>query len=223
MYLPPFRNKESANVLARFVNTKSFYFTAGYRAATCRFNVFPTVQARLLPAEQSCQGFIVRKLSTFRTESPYDLLGVSKSATQKEIKLAYYREAKKWHPDMIPNNPSAKERFQRITSAYELLMDDRRRGEFDRTGQTSSRATGSAGSQQQTQQHQQSYSNQQHAEDVFRSVQQDLEILLSAFRAYSEDIQALFPICLCRSAFKGCGHLTPMSVSIGNGILHTQP
>ena len=104
--------------------------------------------------------------------------------------MAYYREAKKWHPDMNPNNATAKERFQRITNAYELLMDDKRRSEFDRTGRTSSStrtSSGSAGSQQ-AQQH--NDTSQQHAEDVFRSVQQDLEILFAAFRSYSADVQA---------------------------------
>jgi hypothetical protein len=133
--------------------------------------------------------FVFRSFATTRPESPYDLLGINRNATPKEIKLAYYREAKKWHPDMNPNNPAAKERFQRITSAYELLMDDRRRSEFDRTGQASSRSSGSSPGSQQYSQQQYSSQQQQHAEDVFRSVQQDLEILLSAFRSYSEDLQ----------------------------------
>ena len=135
------------------------------------------------------QNFL-RRLSTYQAESPYELLGIARTATPKEIKMAYYREAKKWHPDMNPNNATAKERFQRITNAYELLMDDKRRSEFDRTGRTSSStrtSSGSAGSQQAQQQND---ASQQHAEDVFRSVQQDLEILFAAFRSYSADVQA---------------------------------
>ncbi len=45
--------------------------------------------------------------------------------------MAYYRDAKKWHPDMNPNNRLAKEQFQNLNGAYQLLIDDRRRAEFD--------------------------------------------------------------------------------------------
>jgi DnaJ-class molecular chaperone len=64
--------------------------------------------------------------------NPYDVLGVAKSATPKDIKSAFRKLAKKHHPDQNPDDPKAKDRFAEINQAYEILGDDKRRGEFDR-------------------------------------------------------------------------------------------
>lgn len=63
---------------------------------------------------------------------PYDILGVARSATAKDIKSAYRRLAKKYHPDRNPDDPQAKERFSEITQAYEVVGDEEKRGQFDR-------------------------------------------------------------------------------------------
>ena len=63
---------------------------------------------------------------------PYDVLGVPKSATEADIKKAYRKLAKTWHPDQKPDDPTAKEKFAEIGSAYELLSDKDKRGQFDR-------------------------------------------------------------------------------------------
>lgn len=63
---------------------------------------------------------------------PYDVLGVARQATAAEIKKAYRRLAKTWHPDQKPDDPTAKERFSEIGSAYDLLSDETKRGQFDR-------------------------------------------------------------------------------------------
>ncbi|GLK68152.1 DnaJ C-terminal domain-containing protein [Hansschlegelia plantiphila] len=63
---------------------------------------------------------------------PYDVLGVARSATAADIKKAYRKLAKTWHPDQKPDDPTAKERFAEIGSAYELLSDADKRGQFDR-------------------------------------------------------------------------------------------
>lgn len=63
--------------------------------------------------------------------NPYDVLGLSKTATAAEIKSAFRRLAKKYHPDQS-KEPKAKERFAEIGSAYEILGDDKKRGAFDR-------------------------------------------------------------------------------------------
>lgn len=63
---------------------------------------------------------------------PYDVLGVARSAAAADIKKAYRRLAKTWHPDHKPNDPAAKERFAEIGAAYELLSDATKRGQFDR-------------------------------------------------------------------------------------------
>ncbi len=63
---------------------------------------------------------------------PYSTLGVSKSASEAEIKKAYRGLAKQLHPDKNKDNPKAAERFSRVTQAYDLLADKDKRAQFDR-------------------------------------------------------------------------------------------
>lgn len=63
---------------------------------------------------------------------PYDVLGVARKASAKEIKSAYRRLAKKHHPDQNPNDPKAKDRFAEANQAYEVLGDEKTRAAFDR-------------------------------------------------------------------------------------------
>ncbi|MFB9224907.1 DnaJ C-terminal domain-containing protein [Paracoccus cavernae] len=64
-------------------------------------------------------------------DDPYKALGLSKTATQDEIKKAYRRIAKTDHPDLNPD-PAATERFKAASSAYDLLKDPEQRARFDR-------------------------------------------------------------------------------------------
>ena len=63
---------------------------------------------------------------------PYEVLGVSKSASAKEIKSAYRKLAKKYHPDQNPDDPKAKDNFAAANQAYEILGDEKQRAAFDR-------------------------------------------------------------------------------------------
>jgi curved DNA-binding protein CbpA len=63
--------------------------------------------------------------------NPYDVLGVPTSASAAEIKSAFRKLAKKYHPDQS-KEPRAKERFAEVGSAYEILGDEKKRGAFDR-------------------------------------------------------------------------------------------
>jgi DnaJ-class molecular chaperone len=62
---------------------------------------------------------------------PYDVLGVPKTASAAEIKSAFRKLAKKYHPDQS-KEPKAKERFAEVGSAYEIIGDDKKRKAFDR-------------------------------------------------------------------------------------------
>jgi molecular chaperone DnaJ len=64
----------------------------------------------------------------------YDLLGVDHSASPEEIKKAYRRLAHQYHPDKNPEDPGAEELFKRITAAYDILHDVRKRAAYDRRG-----------------------------------------------------------------------------------------
>jgi len=63
---------------------------------------------------------------------PYTILGVSKKASEEEIKKTYRKLAKKYHPDLNPNNKEIEKKFKEITAAYNLLSDPDKRGRFDR-------------------------------------------------------------------------------------------
>jgi DnaJ-class molecular chaperone len=63
---------------------------------------------------------------------PYSILGVARGASEKDIKSAYRKLAKEFHPDRNQDNPKAAERFSEITRAYDLLSDKDKRARFDR-------------------------------------------------------------------------------------------
>ncbi len=64
----------------------------------------------------------------------YKILGVDKNATQKEIKAAYRKLARKYHPDVNPDDPGAQERFKDINEAYQVLSDPEKRQKYDQLG-----------------------------------------------------------------------------------------
>jgi molecular chaperone DnaJ len=64
----------------------------------------------------------------------YEVLGVSKSSDEKDIKKAYRRVAMKFHPDRNPDDPDADHKFKEATEAYDVLMDREKREAYDRFG-----------------------------------------------------------------------------------------
>src|SRR3989441_3892770 len=64
----------------------------------------------------------------------YKSLGVSKSADQDEIKKAYRKLARQYHPDVNPNNKVSEEKFKEISEAYEVLSNAEKRNKYDTLG-----------------------------------------------------------------------------------------
>lgn len=72
--------------------------------------------------------------SAVQKEDLYEMLGINKNASNAEIKKAYYKQAKKYHPDTNKGDPAAAKKFARITEAYETLSDSEKRQAYDTYG-----------------------------------------------------------------------------------------
>jgi len=74
----------------------------------------------------------------------YEVLGVSREATQEEIKKVYRRLARQYHPD-VNKSPEAEEKFKEINEAYEVLSDEEKRAAYDRFGHAATQGAGMGG------------------------------------------------------------------------------
>ncbi|CAO3656656.1 unnamed protein product [Mucor fragilis] len=83
--------------------------------------------------EQQKRGFHASSINQQRNEDPYKVLGVSKSSSQSDIKKAYYKLAKQYHPD-TNKDKDAREKFVHIQEAYEILSDEQKRSQYDQYG-----------------------------------------------------------------------------------------
>lgn len=68
------------------------------------------------------------------TRDYYEILGVSRSATDKDIKAAYRKLARRYHPDVNPGDKSAEETFKEVSGAFAVLSDPEKRAKYDRGG-----------------------------------------------------------------------------------------
>lgn len=65
-------------------------------------------------------------------KNPYQILSVPENADETQIRKSFRALAKKYHPDMNPDNPQAEEKFREINEAYEILSDETKRSRLDR-------------------------------------------------------------------------------------------
>ncbi len=65
----------------------------------------------------------------------YKILGVDKNIPQKDVREAYRKRAKQFHPDLHPNDPKAKAKFQALNEAYEVINDPEKRKKYDQYGE----------------------------------------------------------------------------------------
>ncbi len=77
-------------------------------------------------------------------KNPYDVLGISKDASADEIKRAYRKLSKKYHPD-LNHEAGAEEKFKEVNDAYEILSDPQKKAQFDQFGSTGAQGFGGAG------------------------------------------------------------------------------
>jgi molecular chaperone DnaJ len=75
----------------------------------------------------------------------YEVLGVSKTASDEEIKKAYRVLAKKYHPDMHPDDKEAEAKFKEASEAYAVLSDKEKRAQYDQYGHAAFDGTGGFG------------------------------------------------------------------------------
>lgn len=84
----------------------------------------------------------------------YKILGIDKSASQEDVKKAYKKLARKYHPDLNPNDPDAQHKFQEINEANEVLSDPEKRKKYDQYGENWKHADEYEAQQQQYRQYQ---------------------------------------------------------------------
>lgn len=65
----------------------------------------------------------------------YKILGVDRNIPQKDVRRAYLKRTKQFHPDLHPDDPKAKAKFQALTEAYEVINDPEKRSKYDRYGE----------------------------------------------------------------------------------------
>nr|XP_027124507.1 uncharacterized protein LOC113741211 [Coffea arabica] len=108
--------------------TQSLKFSPSSSSSNVPFNLFYSFS----PRRRRLSPIIARAAA--KTPDYYSVLSVSKNASLQDIKAAYRKLARKYHPD-VNKKPGAEEKFKEISAAYEVLSDDEKRSAYDRFGE----------------------------------------------------------------------------------------
>ena len=73
-------------------------------------------------------------MATTTKQDYYELLGVARKATAKDIRTAFRKLARKYHPDLNPGDKSSEEKFKQLQEAYDVLSDSKKRAMYDQHG-----------------------------------------------------------------------------------------
>jgi len=111
-------------------STRSLHISSRNASVLSRCNILKPLKNA--GCASSARGF--QTSCSLEKRDYYDVLGVKKGATAKDIKKAYYQMAKKYHPDVSKDDPNAAKKFQEISEAYEVLGDDGKRQQYDTFG-----------------------------------------------------------------------------------------
>ena len=158
------------------------------------------------------------KTNPFEGKTPYEILNVSQNSSAQEIKLGYYKAAKLYHPDVVSEDEreSAREKFQMVAAAYELLSDPAKRRAYDSGQSMWGRAAGtnanwqqqaqqanqssSSYQQQQWWQNQTSYHSNSKADDMWEEMwdftKEDRHVVEQAIRDYQDHVREEFLLAL---------------------------
>ena len=117
--------------------------------------------------------------SSTDTFTYWSLLGLPPGSNSEQLKQAFKREAKRWHPDLNRNSKSAEERFKWVNEAYLVLSDPKKRFEWEIAGRPSFEIKEIV-QQAQTKNYQQSQNESDVSKDVFDSGEKLLILLISS-------------------------------------------
>lgn len=154
---------------------------------------------------------------SFRSTDFYDILGVPQTASQDDIKKAYYQLAKKYHPDVNRNDPEAQKKFQAVSEAYEMLGDESRRMDYDACeGKTSFRDASSSSTGSRW-----AFHGRMDPEELFRQIFGDRGFKTSGFNDFDDFVESDFGFATAshvtldvtfQQAVNGCSK--PVTVSV---------